>query len=65
MSLQEIRLLGEYRTRVVADLVTGKLDVRTAAALLPEEPTSAVESELDMGAADEEFAEDELAEADV
>ncbi len=32
----EIDLLGEYRTRLIADVVTGKLDVRAAAAGLPE-----------------------------
>jgi type I restriction enzyme S subunit len=32
----EIRLLTEYRTRLVADVVTGKLDVRKAAAALPD-----------------------------
>ena len=34
----EIDLLREYRTRLIADIVTGKLDVREAAASLPEEP---------------------------
>ena len=34
---RQIELLGEYRTRLIADVVTGKLDVRTAAAQLPEE----------------------------
>lgn len=34
----EINLLREYRTRLIADVVTGKLDVREAAAKLPEEP---------------------------
>ncbi len=33
----EICLLREYRTRLIADVVTGKLDVRQAAAGLPEE----------------------------
>ncbi len=33
---REIALLREYRTRLVADVVTGKLDVRKAAAELPE-----------------------------
>jgi type I restriction enzyme S subunit len=33
----EIALLREYRTRLIADVVTGKLDVREAAARLPEE----------------------------
>ena len=32
----EIRLLREYRTRLIADVVTGKLDVREAAAKLPQ-----------------------------
>jgi type I restriction enzyme, S subunit len=36
---REIELLREYRTRLVADVVTGKLDVREAAARLPEEAT--------------------------
>ena len=34
---REITLLREYRTRLVADVVTGKLDVREAAQSLPEE----------------------------
>lgn len=34
---REITLLREYRTRLIADVVTGKLDVRQAAAELPEE----------------------------
>ena len=32
---REIELLEEYRTRLIADVVTGKLDVREAAANLP------------------------------
>ena len=32
----EISLFWEYRTRLIADVVTGKLDVRSAAASLPE-----------------------------
>lgn len=37
-SLQrEIELLREYRIRLIADVVTGKLDVREAAAWLPDE----------------------------
>jgi len=34
---REIELLREYRTRLVADVVTGKLDVRAAAVHLPAE----------------------------
>jgi len=35
--VEEIDLLREYRTRLIADVVTGKLDVREAAARLPDE----------------------------
>ena len=38
---REIALMQEYRTRLTADLVTGKLDVRAAAAQLPAPPTAA------------------------
>ncbi len=38
---REISLLREYRTRLIADVVTGKLDVREAAANLPEEAEEA------------------------
>ena len=34
---RQIELLQEYRTRLIADVVTGKLDVREAAAQLPED----------------------------
>jgi type I restriction enzyme S subunit len=47
---QEIVLLQEYRTRLIADVVTGKLDVREAAAGLPDE------------ALEEEYASDEMGE---
>ena len=39
---REIALMQEYRTRLTADLVTGKLDVREAAAHLPAPPAAAV-----------------------
>ena len=35
---REIELLREYRERLIADVVTGKVDVRQVAAQLPEEP---------------------------
>jgi type I restriction enzyme, S subunit len=38
---REIALMQEYRTRLTADLVTGKLDVREAAARLPAPPADA------------------------
>lgn len=37
----EISFLREYRTRLIADVVTGKLDVRETAARLPDEPAEA------------------------
>jgi type I restriction enzyme S subunit len=56
---REIDLLREYRTRLVADVVTGKLDVREAAARLPDEaPPAAAEDDADLSdeteSADEE-----------
>jgi len=36
---QQITLISEFRTRIVSDVVTGKLDVRKAAAKLPEDTT--------------------------
>lgn len=50
----EIGLLRDYRTRLIADVVTGKLDVRGAAAQLPEES-----AELDESDAIEEVEESE------
>ena len=38
---RQIELVEEYRTRLIADVVTGKLDVREAAARLPDEPDDA------------------------
>jgi type I restriction enzyme S subunit len=38
---REIALMQEYRTRLTADVVTGKLDVREAAATLPDMPADA------------------------
>ena len=38
---RQIELVEEYRTRLIADVVTGKLDVRGAAARLPDEPDDA------------------------
>ncbi|MEO6568167.1 MAG: hypothetical protein ABIO94_05345 [Opitutaceae bacterium] len=40
---REIGLMQEYRTRLTADIVTGKLDVREAAAKLPPAPPDTVE----------------------
>ena len=52
---REIELLREYRIRLIADVVTGKLDVREAAATLPEIDLAHLEDiiEIDDVAADE------------
>jgi type I restriction enzyme S subunit len=41
---REIELLVEYRTRLVADVITGRLDVRAAAELQPVESSAEAES---------------------
>jgi len=57
---RESALMQEYRTRLTADLVTGKLDVREAAAKLPEPPAEpAAEEELEeIGSEDAGIEED-------
>ncbi len=40
-------LVREYRTRLIVDVVTGRLDVREAAAALPEVDLLAAEDDLD------------------
>ena len=40
---REIALIREFRTRLIADVVTGKVDVRKAAKNLPEEPEEEIE----------------------
>jgi type I restriction enzyme S subunit len=56
---REIELLREYRERLIADVVTGKVDVRQVAAQLPEEPP-----EEEAGTEEEEPVADELATVD-
>ncbi len=65
----QVEAIREYRTRLIADVVTGKLDVREAAANLPEQGEEAVSVEEehllgencveDEGAEPEATAEDE------
>jgi len=59
---REIDLLTEFRTRLTADVVTGKLDVREAAAALPEVDPLAADDEPDTLDAE---MESDLAEPDV
>ena len=59
---REIELLREYRTRLVADVVTGKLDVREAAARLPDEAApDTVEEPADVSYETEPFADETAA----
>ena len=61
---REISLVAEYRIRMIADVVTGKLDVREAAARLPEEAAEVEPlEELDDMPEDEGAADDEGLEA--
>ena len=54
----EIELLSEYRTRLIADVVTGKLDVREAAGRLPDEPDY-LDTEGDLPLESEDEVEDD------
>ena len=64
---REIDLLKEFRTRLIADVVTGKLDVREAAASISDEPgeiesnseIDALESDRDLNTAKDETTDDE------
>jgi type I restriction enzyme S subunit len=55
---REIALMQEYRTRLTADVVTGKLDVRAAAEMLPD-LTDQPQTELDESSANVEVEEEE------
>lgn len=52
---REIKLLQEYRTRLIADVVTGQLDVREAAQHLPAEAEILPAPAEDDGTNDEEI----------
>jgi type I restriction enzyme S subunit len=55
---REIEFLREYRTRLVADVVTGKLDVREASVRLPDEVNPGIANE-ESGLGDGAEADDE------
>ena len=59
---RQIELVQEYRTRLIADVVTGKLDVREAASQLPDEGDD--EEPLDEGGALADDADGDLYDAD-
>ena len=56
---REIDLMREYRTRLVADVVTGKLDVREAAAGLPQDELEATITPEAMEADDDTSSDEE------
>lgn len=56
---REIALMQEYRTRLTVDVVTGKLDVRAAAAKLPEITADPMEGLEDGLLEESETEEDE------
>lgn len=58
---REIELLREYRTRLVADVVTGKLDLREAATRLPDETMPATAEMPDELIDETDAAEEEIA----
>jgi type I restriction enzyme S subunit len=55
---RQIELLREYRTRLIADVVTGKLDVREAATNLPDEEKPELLDGTEVGIDTEEEAPD-------
>jgi type I restriction enzyme S subunit len=59
---REIDLIREYRTRLIADVVTGKVDVRGFAPMAEEEPLEPEEMGEDVDS--EDLPEDEQPEAD-
>jgi type I restriction enzyme S subunit len=58
---REIELLREYRTRLVADVVTGKLDVRGAAARVPDQSVRDTAEEVGDLSDDSEVTDEEAA----
>jgi len=64
---REIALLREYRTRLIADVVTGKLDVRAVVAQLPDEAEELLPLDdvtIDSNNADDETDIDSIPEED-
>ncbi len=46
LNRRQVNLIQEYRTCLIADVVTGKLDVREAAARLPAEPDESEDADI-------------------
>jgi type I restriction enzyme S subunit len=62
---REVELLREYRERLIADVVTGKVDVREVAAQLPEEPPEDIEATAEEAEGEGEIDPAEIAESDI
>jgi type I restriction enzyme S subunit len=62
---REVELLTEYRARLIGDVITGKLDVREAAGVLPDEDLNAdnviEQDSVEIDEEGQEFAEEGLA----
>jgi type I restriction enzyme S subunit len=58
---REVELLREFRTCLIADIVTGKLDLREAASQLPEEATPDTQEGSAESSDEAEAAEEEVA----
>ncbi|MGE3671733.1 MAG: restriction endonuclease subunit S, partial [Polyangiaceae bacterium] len=56
---REVELLREYRSRLIADVVTGQLDVREAASNLPDSLIHPEEMDIEAEDSGDEFDEDE------
>lgn len=56
----EIDLLHEFRARLVADVVTGQVDVRAVAATLPDAPEAITELAADSDDEADDLLEEEL-----
>jgi type I restriction enzyme S subunit len=62
---REIELLREYRERIIADVITGKVDVLEIAAQLPEEPEEDIETTMDEEEAKGETDQGKITESDM
>lgn len=58
-TLRETELLQEYRTRLIADVVTGRRDVRAEAAALPDVDPDELDAVLSAASADDDVDEDD------
>jgi type I restriction enzyme, S subunit len=56
---REVALVSEYRIRLIADMVTGKVDVREAAARLPDEVDEAESLEAMNGLGEDDESDDD------